>query len=88
MGSSAQLEGVPAYGLVYGWSGAVHVLEGDLDPVPPLVQVDLLVLARCCRLLFRCACLLFCNQQHTAGAAAAAAARRAHPTRQHLQQRC
>jgi hypothetical protein len=56
MGSSAQLEGVPAYGLVYGWSGAVHVLEGDLDPVPPLVQVDLLVLARCwCCCRCRCA---------------------------------
>lgn len=33
------LEGVPRYGLVYGNSGTVHVVEGELDPIPPLVQV-------------------------------------------------
>lgn len=32
------LHGVPDYGLVYGWSGAVHIVEGELDRVPPLVQ--------------------------------------------------
>ena len=39
------LNGVPQYGLVYGNSGTVHVVEGELDPLPPLVQV----------------CLPFCN---------------------------
>lgn len=33
------LNGVPRYGLVYGYSGTVHVVEGELDPIPPLVQV-------------------------------------------------
>lgn len=33
------LNGVPKYGLVYGHSGTVHVVEGELDPIPPLVQV-------------------------------------------------
>lgn len=33
------LNGVPRYGLVYGHSGTVHVVEGELDPIPPLVQV-------------------------------------------------
>ncbi|WIA30222.1 hypothetical protein OEZ86_000313 [Tetradesmus obliquus] len=32
------LHGVPDYGLATGWSGTVHVVEGELDPVPPLVQ--------------------------------------------------
>jgi hypothetical protein len=34
------LHGVPDYGLATGWSGTVHVVEGELDPVPPLVQVN------------------------------------------------
>lgn len=33
------VRGVPDYGLVYGWSGAVHIVQGELDAVPPLVQV-------------------------------------------------
>jgi hypothetical protein len=33
------LHGVPPYGLVYGSSGTVHVVGGELDPIPPLVQV-------------------------------------------------
>eukprot|EP00775_Hariotina_reticulata_P010880 gene10880-11034_t len=33
------IQGVPSYGLLYGFSGAVHVVVGDRgDPVPPLVQ--------------------------------------------------
>jgi hypothetical protein len=34
------LHGVPDYGLATGWSGTVHVVEGELDSVPPLVQAS------------------------------------------------
>lgn len=33
------VRGVPDYGLVYGWSGAVHIVQGEFGIVPPLVQV-------------------------------------------------
>lgn len=37
--------GLPDFGLVYGWSGAVHVVQGELDVVPPLVQASTSILA-------------------------------------------
>lgn len=41
------LHGVPRYGLVYGNSGTVHVVEGELDPIPPLVQVMITICDVC-----------------------------------------